>query len=193
MTMQSLEIKNMSHYFWDDRKYIDEFDLKLIKLDKKESLLNIDIYYIGYITKKKMYNINSVNPLYLVIPSVEGYVEQINDSDNRNLIITSIDNDDYENITATPIDSVTDKSVVISSVDKNKKVLNKLNELWNDIEDKINASIENHNKIRFSSDVVLPLNTAIKFHALTIIIRCIIMKDGKFYAEIYLDDGLLEV
>ena len=123
--------------------------------------------------------------MYLVIPSVEGYVEQINDSDNRNLIIASFDNnDDYENIIATPIDSVTDRSVVINLVDKNRKVLNKLNDLWNDIEDKINASIENCNKIRFSSDVVLPLNTPIKFHALTIVIRCIIMKDGQFYPEI---------
>ena len=123
--------------------------------------------------------------MYLVIPSVEGYVEQINDSDNRNLIIASFDNnDDYENIIATPIDSVTDRSVVINLVDKNRKVLNKLNDLWNDIEDKINTSIENCNKIRFSSDVVLPLNTPIKFHALTIVIRCIIMKDGQFYPEI---------
>ena len=126
-----------------------------------------------------------MNSLYLVIPSVEGYVEQINDSDNRNLIIASFDNnDDYENIIATPIDSVTDRSVVINLVDKNRKVLNKLNDLWNDIEDKINASIENCNKIRFSSDVVLPLNTPIKFHALAIVIRCIIMKDGQFYPEI---------
>ena len=132
--------------------------------------------------------------MYLVVPSVEGYVEQINDSDNRNLIIASFDNnDDYENIIGTPIDSITDRSVVINLVDKNRKVLNKVNDLWNGIEDKINASIETCNKIRFSSDVVLPLNTPIKFHALTIVIRCIIMKDGKFYPEIYLDDGLVEV
>ena len=104
----------------DDTIYINDFDPKLLKLDKKESLLDIDIYYIGYVTKKDIYNINSVNPLYLVIPSVEGYVEGIINCDNRSLIITSIDNNgDYVNI-ASPIDSVVSRNVVISSVDKNK-------------------------------------------------------------------------
>ena len=104
----------------DDTIYINDFDPKLLKLDKKESLLDIDIYYIGYVNKKDIYNINSVNPLYLVIPSVEGYVEGIIICDNRSLIITSIDNNgDYVNI-ASPIDSVVSRNVVISSVDKNK-------------------------------------------------------------------------
>ena len=52
MTIKSLEIKNRSYYFWDDRIYINEFDPKLLKLDKKESLLGLDIYYTGYVTKK---------------------------------------------------------------------------------------------------------------------------------------------
>ena len=187
-------IKNRSYYFGDDTTNINDFDSKLLKLDKKESLLYIGIYYIRYVTKKNIYNINSVNPLYLVIPSIEGYVEKINNSDDRNLIISSIDNnDDYENIIASPIDSVIDRNIVISSVDKNKEVLNKLNELLKNISDEIHGEIENRNKIRFSSDVVLLFNTPIKFHALTIIIRCIIMKDGKCYPEIYLDDGLFEV
>ena len=194
MTIKSLKIKNRSYYFWDDTININDFDPKLLKLDKKESLLNIDIYCIGYVTKKDIYNINSVNPLDLVIPSVEGYVEKINNSDNTNLIITLIDNNyDDGNVIASPIGSIIDRNIVISSIDKISEVLNKLNKLWKDIEDKINASIENSNKIRFSSDVVLPLNTPIKFHELTIIIRCIIMKDGKYYPEIYLDDGLFEI
>ena len=193
MTIKSLKIKNRSYYFCDDSININDFNPMLLKLDEKDSLLNIDIYYIGYVTKKDLYNINSVNPLYLVIPSVESYIEKINNSDNRNFIISSIDNNDDGNIIASPIDSVINKNFVISSVDKNKAVLNKLNELWKDIENKINASIENYNKIRFSSDVVLPINTLIKFHALTIIIICAIMKDGKYYPEIYLDDGLFEI
>ena len=41
---------------------IKEFDSSLLKLDKK-SFKNIAIYYIGYITKKDKYAINSVNPL----------------------------------------------------------------------------------------------------------------------------------
>ena len=55
---------------------------------------------------------------------------------------------------------------------------------------KINGSMELHSvkeydkdyngiafkKIRFNSDVALPLNTPIKFHKLTVVIRCIIEK-----------------
>ena len=48
---------------------IRNFHLNLLKIDKKP-YKDIDIYYIGYITIKKIgdcENINSVNPLYLVI------------------------------------------------------------------------------------------------------------------------------
>ena len=191
MVIKSLEIKNKSYYFWDDRIYIENFNSRLLKLDKKESLIIIDVYYIGYVTKKKIYNINSVNPLSLVIRAVEGYVEAIGGYNYKNLVITSID--DYEIINENKADSVASKNIVIPSSDENKKVLSKLNELWNYIESKINASLENRNKIRFNSDDALPVNTPIKFYALTIIVRCVIMKDGKFYPEVYLDDALYEV
>ena len=191
MVIKSLEIRNRSYYFGDDRIYIEEFDPRLLKLDKKESLLNIDIYYIGYVTKKKIYNINSVNPLYLVIRALEGYVETMVGYNDGNLVVTSID--DYEIINKNKVDSVASKNIAIPSSDENKKVLSKLNELWNYIESKINASLKNCNKIRFNSDDDLPLNTPIKLYALTIIVRCVIMKDGKFYPEIYLDDALYEV
>ena len=45
-------------------------------------------------------------------------------------------------------------------------------------------------KLRFSSDLDLPLNTLIEFRALTLTISCVIEKDGKYYPEIYLDEGL---
>ena len=60
-----------------------------------------------------------------------------------------------------------------------------------DIEDKIISSkIDGFDKIRFSSDIDLPLGTLTEFKMLTIIIRCIIKKDGKYYPEIYFDDCL---
>ena len=142
-------------------------------------------------TKKEIYSNNSANPLYLVIRAVEGYVEAIVGYNYRNLVITSID--DYEIINENKADSVASKNIVIPLSDENKKVLSKLNELWNYIESKINASLENRNKIRFNSDDALPLNTPIKFYALTTIVSRVIMKDGKFYPQIYLDDALYEV
>ena len=85
-------------------------------------------------------------------------------------------------------------------MDSNKEVLNKFTEVWKGISDqilKINGSIknydENYKKIRFNSSVALPLNTSRKFHALTVVIRCVIEKDGKYYPEIYLDDAPYEL
>ena len=49
--VKQIEIKNRTYYFYNDIINIEEFDSKLLKIDKK-SYKNIDIYYIGYITIK---------------------------------------------------------------------------------------------------------------------------------------------
>ena len=59
---KQMNIKNRTYYFYNYLINVKDFDLNLLKLDKK-SYKNIDIYYIGYITKKDEYKINSVNPL----------------------------------------------------------------------------------------------------------------------------------
>ena len=38
----------------------------------------------------------------------------------------------------------------------------------------------------------LPLETLVQFKILTMIIRCIIKKDGKYYPEIYLDEYMYD-
>ena len=58
----------------------------------KKSFKDIGIYYIGYITIKKIdgcENINSVNPLYLLIDHASGYIEEKNG--NKYLIFDSVD------------------------------------------------------------------------------------------------------
>ena len=40
--------------------------------------MNINIYYIGYVTKKPEYNIDSVNPLYLFISELSGFIDEKN-------------------------------------------------------------------------------------------------------------------
>ena len=47
-------------------------------------------------------------------------------------------------------------------------------------------------KIKFDSDDNLPLNKLLKFHVLTIIIRSVFEKDGKYYPQIFLDDYLYD-
>ena len=62
----------------------------------------------------------------------------------------------------------------------------------NKLEYDINSVIDGFDKIRLSSDIDLPLETLIQFKILTIIIRCIIKKDGKYYPEIYLDECMYD-
>ena len=93
-----------------------------------------------------------------------GHIEKINGSNDRYLVV---------NI-------------------NNEKVINIFDKLWKFIEIKINMvdKISEYSKLRFSSDLNLPLHTLIQFRALTIHIICVIEKDGKYYPEVYLDEAL---
>ena len=42
--------------------------------------MSLGIYYIGYIRKKPEWNVNSVNPLYLMINRIDGFVEKEDDN-----------------------------------------------------------------------------------------------------------------
>ena len=120
MGVKLIKIKNRSYYFWDDTINIEDFNTALLKIGKKESSVGISIYYIGYITKKPVCSINNGNPLYLIIKSIDGYVEE-KENGNR-----------YLNI---------------ALVKDNNEVINKFNNLWNRIKDwilKINGSVKEY-------------------------------------------------
>ena len=51
--VKTINIKNRRYYFFNDIINIEGFDLSLLKIDKN-SYKNIDMYYIGYITIKKL-------------------------------------------------------------------------------------------------------------------------------------------
>ena len=82
----------VEHYFYNDLINIKNFNINNLKLDKK-SILGTDVYYIGYITKKKkpQWNVNSVNPLYLTIDKINDHFEEV-DGD-KYLIINSENGD----------------------------------------------------------------------------------------------------
>ena len=67
-------IKNHTHYFSNNMINIKNSDSSLLEIDKK-LCKKTDIHYIGYITIKDTYyvNINSVNPLYLIINEADWY------------------------------------------------------------------------------------------------------------------------
>ena len=70
---------------------IEVFDSKLVNIDKK-SYKNIDIYYIGYTTIKKIddyESIYNVNPLYQIIDEVDQHIKEKNGS--RYLVFDSTD------------------------------------------------------------------------------------------------------
>ena len=59
---------------------LKNFESNLLKIDKKH-YKGIDIYYIGYITIKKIgdcENIHSANLLYLLVNHASGYIEEKN-------------------------------------------------------------------------------------------------------------------
>ena len=162
MNVKSLEIKNTSYYYYDDIVHVHEFDKNLIKVDKR---VGADIYYIGYIVNKPQYNINSVNPLYLILKDVKCTVE------NRYLVIDL----------------------------SNKDVLNVFDDMFNFISNNINKidgddkQVYGYIRLKFNSEVDLPLDKLIKFHTLTVIVACVICKANKFYPEIYIDEGVYEL
>ena len=48
-------------------------------------------------------------------------------------------------------------------------------------------------KIKFDSDVDLPLNKQLKFPTMTIVVRSLFEKDGKYYPQVNLEEGLYEL
>ena len=139
-TTKQRNIKNQTYYFYNDVIDIKTFDSNMLKLDKK-SYKNLDIYNIGYVTVKKIgsgYDINSVNPLYLRIGNANEYIEETNEN----------------------------KYLVFDDTHKNKKILKKYNDVFNEIMSKIREIdddwleyLKDYMKIKFSSDDNLPLNT----------------------------------
>ena len=95
------------------------------------------------------------------------------------------------------------KYLNVALTDYSNNVLNKYSEVWKGIKNqitKINNDLEgegeydrDYMKIKFDSDDDLPLNKVIKFYDLTVIIRSIFEKDGKYYPQIFLDNSLCDV
>ena len=85
--IKQINIKNRTYYFYNDIIDLKHFEPNLIKIDKKHHK-GIDIYYIGYITIKKVdecETISGVNPLYLRINHACGYTVEKNG--NKYLIL----------------------------------------------------------------------------------------------------------
>ena len=90
MVIRQLNIEGRTYYFYNDFINIKNFNSNNLQLDKK-SVLGNDVYYIDYITKKPQWNVNSGNPLYLMINKIKGFFEEV---DGDKYLIISSENDD---------------------------------------------------------------------------------------------------
>ena len=97
MVTKQRNIKNRTYYFYDDLINLKYFDPSRLKLDKKSSM-DISIYYIGYVTKNPKYNIDSVNPLYLFIAELDGYIEEEDGNKYLNIAFKDINNEVLKNM-----------------------------------------------------------------------------------------------
>ena len=89
--IKQINIENRTYYFYNDQINLSYFDAKLLKVDKKY-YNEIDIYYIAYVTVKKIYNcknIKSVNPLYLMIDEMIDHLKEKNQ--NKYLVLDDLD------------------------------------------------------------------------------------------------------
>ena len=105
--VKQINIKNRTYYFYNDQINLKDFDARLLKVDKKD-YSEIDIYYIGYVTFKRIANcnnINSVNSLYLMINERIGHFEEKNEN----------------------------KYLALDDVDENKEVSKKYKKVWDGV------------------------------------------------------------
>ena len=123
--VKQINIKNRTYHFYNGQIYLKDFDARLLKVDKKD-YKEIDIYYIGYVTVKKIANcnnINSVNPLYLMINEMIGHFEEKNEN----------------------------KYLVLDDVDENKEVSKKYEEVWERVK-KETETINSGKKVEYSKN-----------------------------------------
>ena len=162
------ETKN--YYFYDDMINIKNFDSNLLKIDKK-LYKDFDIYYVGYITIKKIdkfsdyENIHRVNPLYLIIHSATRYFKEKN----------------------------REKYLVLDLIDKYEEIFSGIKSKIETINSE-QLFYENHyQKIGVNTDDNAALNKKLKFPSLKIIIRCVFQKGKELYPQIYLDECLYQL
>ena len=166
--VKELNIKDRTYYFYDYIFNIKNFQLNLLKIDKKP-YKDFDIYYIGYITIKKICGcktIHSVNPLYLIFQSVTGCFKEENGE--KYLILDSTEKYDE----------------VFSAIKSQIETINGGEKMYYE---------KNYARIGVNADDDIPIIKQIKFPTLTIIIRFVFQSGKKICPQIYLDECLYQL
>ena len=123
--VKQINIKNRPYYFYNHQINSKDFDTRLLEFGQ-ENYEEIGIYCIGYVTVDKIANcnnINSVNPLYLMINEMIGHFEEKNEN----------------------------KYLVLDDVNENKEVSKKYEEVWEGVKKEI-ETINGGEKIEYGKD-----------------------------------------
>ena len=123
--VKQINMKNRTYYFYNDQINLKVFDATLLKIDKKKQKQK-QRDYIGYVTVEiiaNCNNINSVNPLYLMINGMTGHFEEKNGN----------------------------KDLVLDDMDENKEVSKNYEEVWEGVKKEIEA-INGGKKIEYVKD-----------------------------------------
>ena len=144
---KDIDIKNLTYYFFNDIINIEHFDQNNIKIDEKLHE-NIFIYCIGYVTIKKYVKIYIVNSLYLIFKTSMVTFEEINKSKYSTLV---------------PINESKEK------IKKCVELSGKIRDLITSITKNSDDYDEKYMKIKFNSDVELPLNKTTEIPTITIV------------------------
>ena len=166
--VKQINLKNRSYYFWNDQIWINNFNAKNLKLDKKSVIMLLK----NHVTKKPEYNTDSVSPLYLNIKELDGFIGEKSGNKYLNITLTDSNND-----------------VLIKYPEVWNGIKNQIKKINND---SVVEYDKDYMKIKFDSDDKLPLNKVLKFHAVIIIIRSVFER-GKYYPQFFLDDALVNI
>ena len=88
------------------------------------------------------------------------------------------------------------KYLTVTDISKNSDVLKNYDQVFSGIKYYNNNNSEyekDSKKNKFLSDDNIPLNKMIYFSTITVIIRCVFKKSGKYYPQLYLGDCLYQI
>ena len=172
-----MSVKSLKMFYPNDMIQLNNFDSRLLKINKRENRENNNIYYISYKINKPEHNINN---LYFVVNYLCGTIEKIDCSKDRYLVIDK--------------DRLINKENIDLFYNLWDAIINKIKYLrGNDVMfDDNEVIIKDWNKIRFSSDIFIPNDVLINFHSLVIVINYVTEKNDEFIPEIYIDEGYFE-
>ena len=122
--------------------------------------------------KETEYDINSVNPLYLMINRIKGHFEE--KDEDKHLIISPENGDTIQKYQEV--------------FDRLKEIIKKINDYSQPIK-----YDDNYMKTKFNTNDNIPLNKIIYLPTITITIRSVTKKDDKYYPQVFLDECLYQV